>query len=172
MSESKFIKAYDDLMALLYETMDDTLHSVADAMDIAKEKTSELGGLTQEEINQVSDYLLRDIEHAAAENDSDSLSQWFKFDLKLIESFALDTFSSLTNTTRVELAKIERQAKKYHPYSSGDIVSQARSFVPNVKSKLPLNQLAKYLNVPIVKRKLSLVVDITDLKLIMLLSTT
>ncbi len=153
MSESKFIKAYDDLMALLYETMDDTLHSVADAMDIAKEKTSELGGLTQEEINQVSDYLLRDIEHAAAENDSDSLSQWFKFDLKLIESFALDTFSSLTNTTRVELAKIERQAKKYHPYSSGDIVSPGTFICTQCQKQIAFKSTSKIPECPDCKAK-------------------
>lgn len=126
MSENKFVKAYDDLMGHLYEIMDDTLHSVADALELAKEKTSELGGLTQEEINQVSDYLMRDITHAAdstpKEKDEDSLSEWFKFDIELIENFALDVFSSLADKTRVELTKIENQAKKYHPYKSNDIV--------------------------------------------------
>ncbi|MCK5121493.1 MAG: hypothetical protein GQ532_04430 [Methylomarinum sp.] len=125
MSDNKFVKAYNDLMEHLYEIMDDTLHSVADAMDIAKEKTSELGGLTQEEINQVADFLMRDIEHAAnstpAVSSKDSLSEWFKFDIDLIENFALDDFFSLADKTRIELAKIENQAKLYHTYKSGDI---------------------------------------------------
>lgn len=125
MSDRKFIDAYDKLMEDAYEIMDDTLHSVADALDIAKEKTSELGGLTQEEINLVGDFLMRDIEHAAestpAVSNKDSLSEWFKFDIDLIENFALDAFSSLADKTRIELAKIRNQANKYHSYKSGDI---------------------------------------------------
>jgi len=125
MSDKKFIDAYNDLMASLYETMDDTLHSVADAMEMAKEKTSALGGLTQEEINEVADFLMRDIDHAAntspAVSDNNSISEWFKFDIDLIENFALDDFFSLADKTRVELAKLEQQAKMYHPYKSGDI---------------------------------------------------
>lgn len=126
MSDKKFIDAYDKLMEHLYEIMDDTLHSVADALEIAKEKTSELAGLTQEEINIVADSLMRDIEHAAestpAVSDKNSLSEWFKFDIDLIENFALDAFSSLADKTRIELAKIKNQANKYHPYKRGDIV--------------------------------------------------
>ncbi len=125
MSDNKFVKAYDELMEHLYEIMDDTLHSVADALEIAKEKTSELGGLTQEEVNQVADFLMRDIEHAAnttpAVSDKNSLAEWFKFDVELIENFALDAFTSIADKTRIELAKIENQAKKYHRYYSGEI---------------------------------------------------
>ncbi len=125
MSDKKFIDAYNDLMGHLYEIMDDTLHTVADAMELAKEKTSELGGLTQEEINRIADFLMRDIEHAAdstpAVSSKDSLNEWFKFDVALLENFALDAFSSIADKTRIELAKIENQAKKYHTYQCGDI---------------------------------------------------
>lgn len=125
MSDNKFITTYDELMEHLYEIMDNTLHSVADAMEIAKEKTSSLGGVTQEEINIVSEFLMRDIEHAANSNpslkDEESLTEWFKFDIKLIENFALNAFTSIADKTRIELAKIENQAKKYHPYQTGDI---------------------------------------------------
>jgi len=125
MSDNKFVEAYDKLMENLYEVMDDTLHSVADAMEIAKEKVSELGGLSQEEVNDVADFLMRDIEHAAntspAVSDKNSLNEWFKFDIELLENFALDAFSSIADKTRVELAKIEKQASKYHAYKQGDI---------------------------------------------------
>ncbi|MCK5889277.1 MAG: zinc ribbon-containing protein [Methylococcales bacterium] len=122
MSDDKFTDAYDSLMEHLYEIMDDTLHSIADGLEIAKEKTSELGGLTQEEVNEVADFLKRDIEHAASDTNA-SLSDWFKFDIEMLENFALDTFKSLADKTRLELTKIERQANKYHPYKSGDVVS-------------------------------------------------
>lgn len=138
MSDKKFVEAYDNLMEHLYEIMDDSLHSVADAMEIAKEKTSELGGLTQEEISHVADNLMRDIEHAAEvtplNKESDSLSEWFKFDMALVENFAFDTFFSLADKTRLELAKIETQAKKYHAYNSGDIASPG-TFICDACSK-------------------------------------
>jgi len=124
MSEHKLIKAYDDLMGHLYEAMDDTLHSVADALEIAKEKTSAVGGHTQEEINKIADFVMRDVEHAAISSPNssrDSLSEWLKFDIDLIENFALSAFLGIADKTRVELAALEMDAKQYHPYQSGDI---------------------------------------------------
>ncbi|MCF6250529.1 MAG: zinc ribbon-containing protein [Methylococcaceae bacterium] len=123
MSDNKFVKAYDELMENLYEIMDDSLHSVADAMEIAKEKTIE--GLSKEDIDRVANFLMRDIEHIASANtpiiNNESLSECFKFDVELLENFALDAFTSIADKTRIELAKIENQAKKYHSYKSGDI---------------------------------------------------
>jgi hypothetical protein len=126
MTENKLIKAYDDLMSHLYEAMDDTLHNLADAMEIAKEKTSALGSHTQEEINHVADFVLRDIHHAAThspDSETNSLREWLKFDIDLIENFALDAFLSIADKTRVKLAALEIDAKLYHPYQSGDIAS-------------------------------------------------
>lgn len=122
MSENKFIKAYDDLMGHLYEAMDDTLHSVADALEIAKQKTLALGEHTQDDINRVGDFVMRDVEHAAA-SDHDSLAEWLKFDIDLIENFALSAFLDIADKTRVKLAALEMDAKQYHPYHSGDVAS-------------------------------------------------
>ena len=129
MSENKFIEAYNNLMKHLYEAMDNTLHSVADALEIAKEKTSEFGGhaqeFTQEELDRIAHYVMRDIEHAATSpkpvKDNNSLSEWLKFDIELLENFALNRFMDIADKTRIELAKIATQAKKYHLYKSGEI---------------------------------------------------
>jgi rubrerythrin len=124
MGEKKLIKGYDDLMGHLYEAMDDTLHSIADALEIAKEKTSALGGHTQEEINKIADYVMRDVEHIAAspvqQTNNDSLSEWLKFDIDLIENFAMEAFLDIADKTKVKLAALEMEAKQYHPYASGD----------------------------------------------------
>jgi hypothetical protein len=126
MNKNKLINAYLDLMGHLYEVMDDTLHSVADSLEIAKEKFSKVSDLTSEELDKVAGYVKRDLEHAAhgltETNDSDSLSEWFKFDVQLIENFALNSFLSLADKTRIELAKLEQLASK-HVYHSGDITS-------------------------------------------------
>lgn len=124
MNKDKFIQAYNVLMRHLHETMGDTDYSTADALEIAKGKTSESGSLTNAEIEQVSGYVTRDIDHAAGNvdsNDKDSFADWLKFDIDLIEDFALDAFMDLADKTRLELAIIEQQAKNYHPYHSGEI---------------------------------------------------
>jgi hypothetical protein len=126
MSKHKLIKAYDDFMNHLNEAMDETLHNLADALLHAKEKASSLGGHTQEEINRIADYVSRDVKHNAATSpnaDYDSFSQWLKFDLKLLENFAVDTFLSLADKTRVKLTELEMDASLYHPYHSGDVAS-------------------------------------------------
>lgn len=123
MRDNKLIEAYNNLMRHLYEVMDDGIHSLADALEKAKEKTSELGGLTQEELNKVSDFVQRDVEHAAHslnQSDSNDLSEWLKFDIDLIENFALDAFMSVADKTSVELARLKSIAE-VNTYHSGEI---------------------------------------------------
>ena len=124
MDKNKLVTAYTDLMEHLYLTMDNSLHSMADAWDIAKAKLGKAGELTHEEISTISDALKRDIESAAHglpdHQDTNSLSEWFKFDIDLIENFTLDAFLSLADKTRIELAELGEQAKT-HSYQSGDV---------------------------------------------------
>lgn len=124
MNKDKLIKAYSEFMQHLHETMEDTLHSFSEALEISKQKTSESNELTDEELDKVSGYVQRDIEHAAQglehKADSDSLSEWFKFDVELIEKLTLDAFLSVADKTRIELEKIKQLATK-HTYHSGDI---------------------------------------------------
>ncbi len=129
MPENKLIELYNNLMKQLHDTMDGTLHTVAEALEIAKEKVSELGGkaqnFSQEELDKVGHYVMRDIEHAASTKqpvqDNDSLAEWLKFDIELLENFALDAFMELADKTRIELARLDYEAKQYHPYKSGEI---------------------------------------------------
>jgi rubrerythrin len=124
MNKDKLIKAYGEFMQHLHEAMEDTLHSFSEALEISKEKTSQSNELTDEELDKVSSYVQRDIEHAAQglehKADNDSLSEWFKFDVELIEKFTLDAFLSVADKTRIELEKIKQLATK-HTYHSGDI---------------------------------------------------
>lgn len=124
MNKNKLVTAYTDFMKHLHETMENTLHSFAEALEISKEKTRKDSNLTDEELDKVSEFVRRDVEHAAHglsdKEDKESLSEWFKFDIELIENFALDAFLSVADKTRLELAKLEEQAKA-HTYHSGDI---------------------------------------------------
>lgn len=124
MANNKQTSAYTELMEYLYKAMDNTLHSMADALDIAKAKLAKASDLTLEEIDIISDALKRDIESAAHglpdKKDSNSLSEWFKFDIKLLENFALDAFLSIADKTRIELARLGEEAK-HHNYESGTV---------------------------------------------------
>lgn len=129
MSDKKSTEAYNKLMEKLYEVMENTQHNVGEAMEIAKEKVSEAGGylqhLSQEELDKLGHVIMRDIEHAATEpkpvQDNESLSEWLKFDLELLEDFAWEQFLGIADKTRIELAKIAQRANQYHPYHSGDV---------------------------------------------------
>lgn len=127
MNENKLTKAYNDFMENMYEATDDTIHSIADQIDLAKEKISEIGSLSQEEASHVADAFTRDIHHAAQsmpDNSKDSLSEWLKFDIDLLEDFALDSFLDVADKTRIELAQLSQTAKLYsHPYKSGELTA-------------------------------------------------
>lgn len=127
MNENKLTKAYNDFMEYMYEATDDTIHSIADSIDSAKEKISEIGGLSQEEVNHVADAVTRDVHHAAhslPDNSNDSLTEWLKFDIDLLEDFALDSFLDVADKTRIELAQLSQTAQLYsHPYKSGELTA-------------------------------------------------
>ncbi len=127
MSENKLTKAYNDFMEYMYEATDDTIHSIADNLELAKEKISEIGGLSQDEISHIADAVSRDVHHAAhntADDSNDSLTEWLKFDIELLENFALDSFRNIADKTRIELAKLSQTAEQYsHPYKTGDVTA-------------------------------------------------
>ncbi|PPD04410.1 MAG: hypothetical protein CTY29_05555 [Methylobacter sp.] len=124
MSKNKFITAYNDILNHVHDAMEETLHSFADALEIAKQKLGQSHNLSHDEIKTVSDSVQRDLAHAAHKlpsgQDNNSLSEWLKFDAELIENFALDAFLSVADKTRVELAKLDILAE-LNTYHSGDI---------------------------------------------------
>ncbi|NOT86093.1 MAG: zinc ribbon-containing protein [Methylococcaceae bacterium] len=125
MSENKFVQSYNDLMRHLYEIMDDGLHSLADGLEKAKAKTHALGILTPEEMQKIGGFLQRDIEgaaHALHTEKQENLSEWLKFDVNLIESFALDAFMEVADKTSIELAQLKRHGEQ-NVYYSGEITA-------------------------------------------------
>lgn len=123
MNTEKLITAYSEFMHHLHETMEDTLNSFTDAFELSKEKINESSDLTAEELEHVSTQVKRDVEHAAQNlpaHDNNSLTEWLKFDIELVENLTWDAFLSVADKTRIELAKLELLAET-HKYKSGDI---------------------------------------------------
>ncbi len=125
MTENKLIEIYNTIVKHLHEALDHTSHSLPEALEIAKQKTAESTGASQKDLDKTGDAVMRDIEHAAQHEqpvqDEDSLTEWLKFDIELLENFAFDTFMELADKTRVQLAQLEYEAKQHHPYQSGDV---------------------------------------------------
>lgn len=92
-------------------------------IDAAKEKAAELGELTREEIETISEYIKRDLVEAGdyLENNGKELSDWLKFDIELIEERFLDTFSVLADQTRLELDRLAQQANAQGEWHTGEI---------------------------------------------------
>lgn len=124
MNKNKWVAAYNDIVKHLYETMDDALHTLGEALEISTEKAGKTSDLSKEDLDKVSSYVKRDVESAAhgltEKSDDQSLSEWFKFDIELIENFTLDAFLSVADKTRIQLAELEERAK-VHKYQSGEI---------------------------------------------------
>lgn len=152
MKKNKLITAYNDIVKHLYETMDETIHTLAEALEISKEKTGQGSDLTKDELNKVSGYVKRDVETAAhglsEKSDSNSLSEWFKFDIELIENFTLDAFLSVADKTRIELAKLGELAKK-HSYQSGEITSPGTFICDNCGKEIAFKTTSEIPECPV-----------------------
>ncbi|SJM94244.1 zinc ribbon-containing protein [Crenothrix polyspora] len=124
MDKNKLVDAYTHLMEHLYEVMDNTLHGLADGLEVAKDKVHEASTLTREEIDKVSGFMQRDLNSAARslsdKKDNNSLSEWLKFDIELLENFATEAFLNLADKTKLELAHLEQLAKTDN-YHTGDV---------------------------------------------------
>jgi hypothetical protein len=123
MNSQKLITAYSEFIHHLHETLDETLNSFTDAFETSKEKIGENNDLTAAELDHVSNQVKRDVEHAAQNlpaHDDDSLTEWLKFDIELVENLTWDAFLSVADKTRLELAELEQHATT-HKYQSGDI---------------------------------------------------
>lgn len=123
MNTQKLITAYSDFMHHLHETMEETLNSFTDAFEVSKEKIGADLELSEQELEHVSSQVKRDVQHAAqnlSAHDNDSLTEWLKFDIELIENLTWDAFLSIADKTRIELAKLDQEAHT-HKYTSGDI---------------------------------------------------
>ena len=127
--QEKLIHGYKQLLETSKEILDVTKKeatpAVLDAIDKGKEKAAELAELTSEEIDKVSDYVIRDL-HDAAEYiavGERELGDWLRIDALLIEDKFLDAFSHMVDHTKVALDEIAANAKRATEWHTGEITS-------------------------------------------------
>ena len=127
--EQKLVAAYDKMMARVSHIVDvaeqQALPMLQKNIEKAKVQAIELKEITQDEADKVGAYLRRDL-HAAAvhlEHSGEEISDWFSFDLALVEDRLLELFTKVADRTRLELAQLEAQAKQATEYHTGEISS-------------------------------------------------
>jgi hypothetical protein len=116
--QEKLLRAYNEMRDAVksawHEAEEKTLPNLKQALEKAEQKTSELGELSREEIQKLSDYLQRDIHDAAnalADNGK-QLADWLEFDLDLAESKFGEWVAKVANPTTLELQLWKEQAKQ------------------------------------------------------------
>jgi len=125
----KLVRGYKQLLEsskkILDTTKKEATPAVLDAIDKGKETAAELAELTVEEIDKVSDFVVRDLHDAAeyiAEGERE-LGDWLRIDALLIEDKFLEVFSQMVDHTQVALDEIAANAKRATEWHTGEITS-------------------------------------------------
>ena len=125
----KLTNAYDKFLKTAKEFLDVTEKeaqpALQDAIDKAKEKMAEATELSAEEIEKVSNYVMRDI-HDAADYiafGERELGDWLRLDALYIEDQLMEAFSKMVDHTRMALDDIENKAFLASEWHTGEVTS-------------------------------------------------
>lgn len=123
----KLVDAYERMLKQTHEAIEKAQQESAplfrEIVDKTRERMVELGELTREEAEKVSDYVKRDIEDAAkyiADTGQD-IRDWWRFDLELMEKRMLDMFKLVADQTSLQLAQWAETARQMSLYQAGEI---------------------------------------------------
>lgn len=130
----KLVQAYEQMLKETHEAIEKAQSEIEKAqsesvpkfremLDKTRDHMVELGELSREEAQKVSDFIKRDIEDAAnfvAETGQD-IRDWWRFDLQLMEQRMLDMFSQVADQTRLQLAQWAETARQMSLYQAGEI---------------------------------------------------
>ncbi len=127
--QKKLTQAYQHLLETSKEALDvsqkEATPAFLDAIDKGKEAVAQATELTAEEIDKLSDFVVRDL-HDAAEYiavGERELGDWLRIDALLIEDAFLEAFSHMVDHTKVALDELAENAKKASEWHTGEITS-------------------------------------------------
>lgn len=127
-NNQRLIKAYKNMLEYLHQLVgkaQDAKPEMQHALEKAREKTVELGELTKEEADKISDYIMRDLHDAAdfIEKNSAEFKDWISLEVDLIEDTILDSLPPLVDETRLALDQLKRRAETMGEWHTGEIVA-------------------------------------------------
>ncbi len=123
----RLVDAYERMLKQTHEAIGEaekeTVPRMRELMNQARDQMVELGELSREEAAKVAGYLERDVRDAATyiADTGESLREWWRFDLKLMEERMLDAFTSVADQTSVQLREWAEQARQAPAYRTGDV---------------------------------------------------
>ena len=122
--DSKLSVAYNLMLERARETMGTAGKGLRHGVDAAMEKATELGELSREEAEQVSDFVVRDLHDAAnfINESGNELRDWLRFDLEVVERSLGEMFAQMVDHTRQELDNLEQRANAIGEWHTGEIV--------------------------------------------------
>ena len=119
-------EAYEKLLLLTMKEArllkDKTGPMLHKLIDVSSEKFSELGELTEEEAEKISNYLKRDLKEAAiymTETGSE-FKKWLALETEIIEDYLLEHFKEAADQTTIELSRLKSTAENAE-YHTGEI---------------------------------------------------
>ena len=128
-AKDKLLKAYhnmlDQVKDLWHSAEEKALPTLAENLDKAAEKASELGELTREEAEKLGKYIKKDLEQAAdylSENGK-QLENLVKNDLEFAELKFAEMFANLADKTRLELDALAERARQVGIWHTGEITN-------------------------------------------------
>jgi polyhydroxyalkanoate synthesis regulator phasin len=123
----RLVEAYERMLKHTHEAIEKTQRESAprfrEILEKARDNMVELGELSREEAEKVSDYIKRDIEDAATylADTGQDIRDWWRFDLQLIEQRMLDAFTKVADQTSLQLAQWAEVARQMSLYQAGEV---------------------------------------------------
>jgi len=123
----KLVDAYEHMLKSTHEMIaraeKETVPAFRELLHKTRDNMVELGELTREEANKVSEYVERDIKDAAIyiADTGEDLKKWWRFDLDLMEQRMLDAFSHVADQTSLQLRNWAEQARQAGLYHTGEV---------------------------------------------------
>lgn len=132
-TQEKLLTAYhamlDQMKDVWHTAEEKAIPTLAENIEIAAEKASELGELTKEEAEKLGSYIKHDLEEAS-EYLSDyvaingpQLENWVKDELSFAEIQFADMFANLADKTRLELDALAERARQVGVWRTGEITN-------------------------------------------------
>lgn len=123
---NRLIEAYNQMMASIRSAFENAEHSdmsLSKAIGMAKEEITHISDITQDEAEEISNFIKRDINDAAEYmmESSSEFSDWLMLDIEVIERRLIDLFLSVADKTRLELEQFGVQNRELSLYFAGEI---------------------------------------------------
>jgi len=143
-NNQRLTSAYKNMVEHLRQLMEKAQGAkpeILKALDKAREKTVELGELTKEEAEKVSEYIMRDLHDAAdfIEENSAEFKDWISLEVDLIEDKILDSLPPLIDETRLALDQFKQRAETMGEWHTGEIVAPGLFECVNCGKKLEMH---------------------------------